>query len=201
MIKKLKIIILLLLSINCKAQTSIINIIDDDGSEINGAYYKDIDSLLDPFEGTYIYTNGTTIFKMVLVKKVQQYNSQYYEDLIIGEYQYIKDGVQIANTLSEISTTYLNQRNHKIEGNLIVDKNYRTWKCPSCSLAENRLSTQIEDVVSEKIADLIMHRTTENGQEVMKIKITNPSGGSYLEVEGPPAEFSLPLGELTLIKQ
>lgn len=199
--KNLILTMLLLLSINCKAQTSIINIIDDDGSEINGAYYKDIDSLLDPFEGTYIYTSGSTIFKIVLIKKVLQYNSQYYEDLIIGEYQYIKDGVQIANTLSEISTTYLNQRNHKIEGNLIVDKNYRTWKCPSCSSAENRLSTQIEDVVSEKIADLIMRRTTENGQEVMKIKITSPSGGAYLEVEGPPAEFSLPLGELTLIKQ
>ena len=201
MIKNLNILVLLLLSINCKAQSPIIDIIDDDGSEINGAYYKDVNNLLNPFEGTYVYTSGSTTLKIVLVKKVLQYNSQYYEDLIIGEYQYIKDGVQIANTLSEITTTYLNQRNHKIEGNLIVDKNYRVWKCTSCSLTENRLSTQIEDVVSERFAELVLRRTTEGGQEVMKIKITNISRD--IEIEGQPTapDFALPIGEFTLIKQ
>ena len=201
MIKNLNILVLLLLSINCKAQSPIIDIIDDDGSEINGAYYKDVNNLLNPFEGTYVYTSGSTTLKIVLVKKVLQYNSQYYEDLIIGEYQYIKDGVQIANTLSEITTTYLNQRNHKIEGNLIVDKNYRVWKCTSCSLTENRLSTQIEDVVSERFAELVLRRTTEGGQEVMKIKITNIS--RVIEIDDQPTapDFALPTGEFTLIKQ
>lgn len=201
MIKNLNILVLLLLSINCKAQSPIIDIIDDDGSEVNGAYYKDVNNLLNPFEGTYVYTSGSTTLKIVLVKKVLQYNSQYYEDLIIGEYQYIKDGVQIANTLSEITTTYLNQRNHKIEGNLIVDKNYRVWKCTSCSLTENRLSTQIEDVVSERFAELVLRRTTEGGQEVMKIKITNIS--RVIEIDDQPTapDFALPTGEFTLIKQ
>ena len=95
MIKNLNIFVLLLLSINCKAQSPIIDIIDDDGSEVNGAYYKDVNNLLNPFEGTYVYTSGSTTLKIVLVKKVLQYNSQYYEDLIIGEYQYKKYGVQI----------------------------------------------------------------------------------------------------------
>jgi hypothetical protein len=173
----------------------------NDGSEVIGAYYKDVNNLLNPFEGTYIYTSGSTTLKIVLVKKVLQYNSQYYEDLIIGEYQYIKDGVQIVNTLSEITTTYLNQRNHKIEGNLIVDKNYRVWKCTSCSLTENRLSTQIEDVVSERFAELVLRRTTEGGQEVMKIKITNIS--RVIEIDDQPTapDFALPTGEFTLIKQ
>lgn len=201
MIKNLNIFVLLLLSINCKAQSPIIDIIDDDGSEVIGAYYKDVNNLLNPFEGTYVYTSGSTTLKIVLVKKVLQYNSQYYEDLIIGEYQYIKDGVQIVNTLSEITTTYLNQRNHKIEGNLIVDKNYRVWKCTSCSLTENRLSTQIEDVVSERFAELVLRRTTEGGQEVMKIKITNIS--RVIEIDDQPTapDFALPTGEFTLIKQ
>ena len=201
MIKNLNILVLLLLSVNCKAQSPIIDIIDDDGSEVIGAYYKDVNNLLNPFEGTYIYTSGSTTLKIVLVKKVLQYNSQYYEDLIIGEYQYIKDGVQIVNTLSEITTTYLNQRNHKIEGNLIVDKNYRVWKCTSCSLTENRLSTQIEDVVSERFAELVLRRTTEGGQEVMKIKITHISRAILEEGMPEPLEFALPVGEFTLIKQ
>ena len=46
---------------------------------------EDINNYLDAFEGTYLYTNGNTSFRMVLVKKVQQYNGRYYEDLIIGE--------------------------------------------------------------------------------------------------------------------
>ena len=201
MIKKLNILVVLLLSINCKAQTPIVDISESEMGLPNGYYIKDLHNLLNPFEGTYVYTNGADTLKIVLVKKVLQYNSQYYEDLIIGEYQYIKDGVQIVNTLSEITTTYLNQRNHKIEGNLIVDKNYRVWKCTSCSLTENRLSTQIEDVVSERFAELVLRRTTEGGQEVMKIKITNIS--RVIEIDDQPTapDFALPTGEFTLIKQ
>lgn len=191
----------LLITINCKAQSPIINIINDDGSDISGAYYKDVNNLLNPFEGTYVYTNGATTLKIVLVKKVLQAYNGYYEDLIIGEYQYIKEGVEIANTLSEINTTYLNQRTHKIDGNFLVGKNHRAWKCPECSNTELRLKTTIQDVVSGRFADLIMRRTTEGGQEVMKINITNIS--RVIEIEGQPIapDFALPIGEFTLIKQ
>ena len=201
MMKNLNILVVLLLSINCKAQTPIIDIIDDDGSQINGAYFKDINNLLNPFEGTYVYTNGNTSFKMVLVKKELQAYNGYYEDLIVGEYLYINEGIEIANTLSEINTTYLNQRTHKIDGNFLVGKNHRAWKCPECSITELRLKTTIQDVISGRFADLIIRRTTEGGQEVMKINITNISGGVYTIVEGPPPAFALPIGEFTLIKQ
>ena len=201
MIKNLNIFVLLLLSINCKAQSPIIDIIDDDGSEVIGAYYKDVNNLLNPFEGTYIYTSGSTTLKIVLVKKVLQYNSQYYEDLIIGEYQYIENGVEKANTLPNINITYLNQRRHNIDGNFLVDKNFRVWQCPDCSATEKRLNTLLKDVVSGRFADLIMRRTTEGGQEVMKINITNIS--RVIEIEGQPTapDFALPIGEFTLIKQ
>ncbi|MFN4313275.1 MAG: DUF6705 family protein [Chitinophagaceae bacterium] len=46
--------------------------------------------------------NTNTSFKIVLVKKVQQYNGECYEDLIIGEYQYIVNGVEKVNTLSKL---------------------------------------------------------------------------------------------------
>ena len=199
--KTLKTITLIIFFVSCKAQTPILDISDSGTGLPYGYYLRDNNNLLNSFEGTYQYTNGADTLKIVLVKKVLQYNSQYYEDLIIGEYQYIKDGVQIVNTLSEITTTYLNQRNHKIEGNLIVDKNYRVWKCTSCSLTENRLSTQIEDVVSERFAELVLRRTTEGGQEVMKIKITNIS--RVIEIDDQPTapDFALPTGEFTLIKQ
>lgn len=199
--KSLILTTLLLITINCKAQSPIIDIIDLDGTRQTNAYYKDVNNLLNPYAGTYVYTNGNTIFKIVFVKKVLQYNTQYYEDLIIGEYQYIENGVEKANTLSNINTTYLNQRTHKIDGNFLVGKNHRAWKCPECSITELRLKTTIQDVVSGRFADLIIRRTTEGGQEVMKINITNISGGVYTIVEGPPPAFALPIGEFTLIKQ
>ena len=201
MMKNLNILVLLLLSINCKAQTPIVDISESEMDLPNGYYIKDLHNLLNPFEGTYVYTNGADTLKIVLVKKVLQYNSQYYEDLIIGEYQYIENGVEKANTLPNINITYLNQRTHKIDGNFLVGKNHRAWKCPECSITELRLKTTIQDVISGRFADLIIRRTTEGGQEVMKINITNISGGVYTIVEGPPPAFALPIGEFTLIKQ
>ena len=58
-----------------------------------------------------------------------------------------------------------------------------------------------EGHAAKKYADLIMRRTSENNQEIMKIVITHPSAGPYIESEGPGLAFSLPLGQLTLIKQ
>ncbi|MCA1966259.1 MAG: hypothetical protein LDL23_06370 [Flavobacterium sp.] len=201
MMKNLNILVVLLLSINCKAQTPIVDISESEMGLPNGYYIKDLLNLLNPFEGTYVYTNGADTLKIVLVKKVLQYNSQYYEDLIIGEYQYIENGVEKANTLPNVNITYLNQRRHNIDGNFLVDKNFRVWQCPDCSATEKRLNTLLKDVVSGRFADLIMRRTTEGGQEVMKINITNIS--RVIEIEGQPTapDFALPIGEFTLIKQ
>lgn len=203
--KIIKIILFLLIGINSNIYGQIIDIQDKDGNRDTNTYYKDIDSLLNRFEGTYVYTNGNTIFKVTLIKKVYQYNSRFYEDLIIGEYQYIENGIEKVNTLSDLNITYNDQRSHNIDGNTIVDKNYRVWRCPDCSLNEKRLRTRIRDASTNRSAVLIMRRlsiiTGGNTQEVLKINITKVFGGTYNEVEGPPPAFSLPIGEMTLIKQ
>ena len=66
----LKIIVLSAITIACKAQTPIIDIEDNQGYDVNGAYYKDTKNQLNPFEGTYIYTNGTTSLKMVSKREI-----------------------------------------------------------------------------------------------------------------------------------
>jgi hypothetical protein len=200
--KTIKIIIIALIAISCKAQSPIIDISESELGQPDGYYVKDINNLLNPFEGTYLYTNGTTSFKIILVKKVQQYNSRYYEDLIIGEYQYIENGVEKANTLSNINVVYNNQSiKHAISGNLIVNNNFRYWKCPTCPTNEKRFNGGIKDVSTGRGASITMRRTTENGQEVMKIKISHVSGGNTYEVGQPlPPDFSLPQGEFTFIK-
>jgi hypothetical protein len=201
--KIFKTMIILLLSITCKAQTPIINIIDienADGFPTTGIYYRDTNSILNPFEGTYVYTNGTTTFKIILVKKVQQYNGRYYEDLIIGEYFYT-NGVDTVDTLNELSTVYNDQRSHNIDGNFVVNNNFREWKCPTCPANEKRLSLSIRDAATDRYASIGMRRTAENGQEVMKIKISHATGQSYnVDTEPVPPSFSLLYGEFTLIK-
>lgn len=196
--KKTQIIIILFITFLCKAQNPIIDISESEMGLPNGYYMKDINNLLNPFEGTYLYTNGNTVFKIVLVKKIQQYNGEYYEDLIIGEYQYITNGIERVNTINEINTVYNDQRSHNIDGNLIVDNNFRIWKCPTCPANEKRLHGSIRDASTNRYARITMRRTNENGQEVLKIYI---SSVSWAYDENAP-DFSLPLlNELTLIKQ
>ena len=69
----LKIVLLILIADNCHAQTSVVDLLNDDGSAITNTYYKDVNNLLITFEGTYLYTSGNTSFKIRLVKVVKQY--------------------------------------------------------------------------------------------------------------------------------
>ena len=199
--KTVRIMIIALFSIYCKAQTPIIDISQSRFGQPDGYYIKDINNLLNPFEGTYLYTNGNTSFKIILVKKVQQYNGRYYEDLIIGEYQYIENGVEKVNTLNQINTVYNDQRSHSIDGNWIVNNDFRMWKCPTCPVNEKRLKCSIMDSSTNRYASLIFRRTVEAGQEVMKIKISHVMGVALPAGQPAPPDFSLPQGEFTLIKQ
>jgi hypothetical protein len=198
--KTIKIILLFIITINCNAQYPVINILDLDGSRATDAYYKDVNNLLNNFQGTFIYSNGTTSLKIVLEKKIQQYNGSYYEDLIIGEYQYIQNGIQKINCLSEISTVYNNQKLHNIDGNAIINNNERVWKCPLCPVGENRLRTTIKDPTTDRYAKMIIRRVAVGSQQAIHIKICQVTTKTYLQGTTPPADFSIPIGEYTLIK-
>lgn len=185
-----------------KGQTVTIDIRDSELNQPDGYYSKDISNLLDSFVGTYLYTNGNTSLKIVLEKKVKQYNGRYYEDLIIGEYQYIVNGVEKINTLSQLNTVYSNQNRHKISGNhIITNNNTRLWKCPQCAPNEKRLGLGILDAATQRSAMIFMRRTTINGQQVMQVKIGNVNSVTWTSGQPEPLEFSLPKGEFMMIKQ
>ena len=195
--KKINYLLLLFISVTTYAQDTIISIKGDNWPRLTNAYYKDIDNDLNQFEGTYIYTNGTTEFKIVLVKKIQQYNNRYYEDLIIGEYEYKLNGVVVVSTLNLIDVVYSNQRKHNIESNFLVKKTFRPNKCPDCATNELRLNASIEDVSTERFADIIFRKVVINGQEALKAN-THHFSRSFI----PNAQdFSLPRGEMIFYKQ
>lgn len=183
------------------AQSPIINIKDQDGTLLTGAYYKDSDNLLNPYEGTFIYTNGNISFKVVLEKKTQQYNGRYYEDLLIGEYEYKEGNVIVVSTLSDLSTVYNNQRRHSISGNSIRNKTGKPV-CNECGTNELRVRLSFSDRERELYGSMTSRKIMHNNQEAIKVIIRCETNVVYFEGEPePPRDFRVPDGEYILIKQ
>lgn len=198
------IIILLIISTSLKSQSIVIDIEEPGFGQPNGYYQKDTNNLLDPFQGTYIYSNGNITFKVALTKMIKQPVASHYEDIIIGEYQYIENGIEKINTLSNLNVVYSDQfLKHNIAGRRILWNNSRLWKCPQCNPNEKRLGVVVEDKISGRNADLLMRKTLVNGQEVIQAKVQNISSNAINvdNPEPPQPQFALPIGEFTMIKQ
>lgn len=200
-INKIIPIILLICLGKTQAQSTIVSIKHKGYTRETNYYYKDIDNELDAFQGTYIYSNGNTWFKIVLVKKVNQYNGRYYEDMIIGEYEYKENGVTIASTLNKIDTVYSNQISHKIDGNSFIKKNNIQWKCPDCADDELRFSGSIMDVNTMRYAYFIARKRVVGSQEFLDVKIGPANSVTYTEGGPLPPNFNLPQGVMTFVKQ
>lgn len=186
-------------TIVCEAQSPIYDISDvEDG--VQGSYYKDLNGVLDGYDGTYLFTNGTTTLKIVLKKKILS-KSYYYRDLIVGEFQFIKNGVELNNTLDNIKVNYTDERpNHRIKGSRIITGT--AYGCPDCSPTEKRLRLSLVDNKSPNIAGLDIRKTTVNGVPAIKVSIFGEES-AYIRKEGDPASPppSIELGDYLMIKQ
>lgn len=198
--KSILTVIIVMLTQLLSAQGPVINIKDRIGNPPQGVYYKDIDNLLGPYEGTWLYTNGNTSLKIVMVKKIMQYNNQYYEDLIIGEYEYIKNGELVINTLSDITTNYSNQIKHNIAGNGVLDNN-DIPRCDECDPEEKRGHFTFSDPIADYRGRMVARLIEVNGNPAIKINIR--MNGKY-KVSGEFYDYSSPIcptGEFLLLRQ
>lgn len=79
-----------------------------------GAYFKDTDNKFDQWVGTWQYTNGSTVFKIVIQKVQGQFIPKgkmnvpinCYMDLLVGGYYYEENGVVKTNQLSYSNYIY-----------------------------------------------------------------------------------------------
>ncbi|TPD71148.1 hypothetical protein FJA49_04410 [Flavobacterium microcysteis] len=164
---------------------------------IRGAYHKDMNDLLNPFEGTYVYTNGNTSLKIVLQKK-KSFNTKYYEDMIIGEYQYIENGIEKINTLNKLSINFTDAWNYSVGANLIITAGQ--VGCDECLPNEKALSGGLVDELTHNNADLIIRRITVNGIQAIKILVVWRM--KYKKETDPmPPRASFPGGEYILTKR
>ena len=66
--KKQIIILLLSLVTVCKAQKPVYDIAEIRDNKAEGAYFKDINNVLNGYDGTYLYTKGNSSLKIALKK-------------------------------------------------------------------------------------------------------------------------------------
>jgi len=140
----------------CRGQSPVLHTFNNQNyGATEGAYYKDIDNDFNKFAGTWLYTNGTTSFKITLQKVNQVYRSSpfnYYEDLLIGEYRYIENGVEKVNTLPQL-TSGLGAFTHNIVGN-IINLGINVPACDDCTATERRVILGFRDPTRSMVEGL-----------------------------------------------
>ena len=181
---------------------------------VEGAYYKDINGFFDQYIGTWLYSNDGNSFKITFVKKLMFYNvtgpKNYYEDYLIGEYQYIENGVEKVNTLSNLNNSFTDITDYNLYSQARIFKSTYPL-CPECGEDERRLLLNFNEPSRRNIwngisNDFVIRKFTENGVTKLKVQFVYTGNGleSLNTMDGPPANinsFSVPYGEYIFVKQ
>jgi len=216
--KKILIIIILSLSfINGEAQPPIEPIYSNfDYAGTEGAYYKDTHNDYDRFVGTWQHTNGNTSLTITLVKKEMQYidNSSstmagpsYFEDILVGEYRYVENGVEKVNTLPNLQISYSDPYEYNLSGGIIEKYNPSAPAsyCLGCNAGEVKVALNFsEPNVNIKGSSMFYYfrHFKENGIEKLELTMFNHGMMTY-EVGSVSINntYSIPEQDYILIKQ
>lgn len=72
---------------------------------VPGTYYQD--HVITNYTGTWKWTSGTDTFTIVLVKKKRNL-TKFSVDVLSGGYRYVKNGVEVINTLNDVNIVDIN---------------------------------------------------------------------------------------------
>lgn len=166
-----------------------------------GYYYKDLNNVLNNFEGTYLYNNGSISFKMKLLKKIMSKNGTYNcEDMLIGGAEYITDGLLIWNTIPLLNTFFDDGDKYKFSASNIYTGDDRG--CDECGINEKWLGGYITDPITDQSCEIFIRKIIHNGQEAIKISFhIDITRRFYKEGTTPPPPMNIPYEDMILIKQ
>lgn len=176
MIKKLVLFtIVFILFPNILNAQLVIKNIDEEGCPPydSDCYLKDINNILDKYVGIWKFTNSGNEIVIQLKKEVKYRiaENSSYEDLLVGEYKYILNGVEKINTLSFFNDNAISGDKHNISGNVFVFRNSEY-----CNFSGNVGDEKIELIIGEKEDEfiegrLLLRKFIENGIHKLEICI------------------------------
>ena len=203
--KTISILFLILTFIGCKAQTApVIKSLDDLYSDnLTNVYYQDTRDEMSKFAGTWTFSGNNTSLIIKLQKKEMYCENSLCEDLIVGEYQYILNGAEIVNTLSNLTSSLVDGRNHNIAGQHIIPNPTLYVLCDDCQPDERRFLLDFTDPERSYLSLSIVLRylPTGVGQPARITATLISNGGVIIPTENAPTSPRLPYGEYLLIKQ
>lgn len=194
------ILILMITAFSCKAQ-SIIKPIGTRSCPTydSNCYEKDVDNEFNKFVGEWKYQNVNTSLTIKLKKELhyQIANNRNYMDLLIGEYQYIENGIEKANTLIDFDNTSISGYDHKIAGGIFLHR-LPSYCIDNSTPQEVKIELFIEDPNDSFIEGSIFLRyVNNNGIEKLEVCIQNTSTMG----ENPNPLLPMPNGFYEMIKQ
>ena len=189
-------------ALSCKAQTLIVDLDTYIGDKPQGSYSKDVNNELNKFVGTWEYTNGNTLLKIILYKTQMNYDGEeFYFDDLRGEYSYIESGIEIVNTLPNLINDPENHGDRNILVQSILSNNDMP-PCDDCSSEERRVSLGFYDPERDYLNYTITLRylVGQTNPEKMEVTIFE-SDSAILPYEGAPETIRVPSGTYLMEKQ
>ena len=194
------IIILILTTLSCKAQTIIKPMGTNDFCRNDpNCYEKDVNNEFDKFVGEWKYQNSNTSLTLKLKKELhyQTSTASNYEDLLVGEYQYIENGVEKANTLADFDSPNISGYEHKISGGIFV-RHLPSYCTDNSTPQEIKIELFIEDPNDRFIQGrIILRYVHDNGTEKLEVCIYDYT----TMAEDVNAKLPIPDGFYVFIKQ
>lgn len=207
--KKIFLLISLLNLINLYSQNPIYNIEEKHYEKEENAYYKDIDNFYNQFEGTWAYADATKTIRFKFKKKMiyRQSITNYYEDNLVGEIQYIENGIEKINSLNDVDLILPSVFDYSIYSIGKTTRIFNANTCIGCPTVYG-MHMHYEEPQNDDIclsANLFMNRFVENGVEKIKIKyyLAELACGVQDDWETPSTteNFIIPYGEYILVKE
>jgi hypothetical protein len=199
--KNLLIIILTSISFfTCKAQSIIVPLGSGMDLKQHPSYYlKDVNNEFGKYVGEWKFDNGSSVIVLKL-KKEELYQTSpetNYEDLLVGEYKYIENGLEIVNTLSDFDNSNVSGYDHKISGG-VYSRRLPNWCTDNSTTQEIKVELFIEHPNNDLVEGrLILRHIIDNGVEKLETCIYQESNLSY----DTNARIPIPDGNYVFLKQ
>ncbi|NBL63845.1 hypothetical protein GV828_01380 [Flavobacterium sp. NST-5] len=200
--KKYILILIVAISTNAFAQNPVIEIESWDGKMLpNGAYLKDANNRQSQYVGTWHYSENGKELTLVLKRYEMAFTGRTYNDILVGEYKYVVNGITVINTLPNLNNDLPNKWSHNISGSYPIGRLASPY-CPECDPDEKRMAMGFFDPIREISGSLTLRRITVNGVAAIKMDLFAESEVVDENDTRSPEDFQLhvDISECVLLK-